>query len=89
MHLNNSSSIAFYLKNPSIPKSKFWKILDENITIIDKLQQQILEALHIKTKKPKMNRIDFDNSDNVLKCFKYFFIPYSYSILFPLIAFPF
>ena len=55
MHLNESSSIAFHLKNYSIPKSKFRKILVENITIIahkiDKLRLQILEALHIKTKK--------------------------------------
>ena len=63
MHLNDSSSIAFPLKNHSIPKSKFRKILVENTTIIalkiDKLRLQILEALHIKTKKPKINRINF------------------------------
>ena len=73
MHLNDSSSIALHLKNHSIPKSKFQKILVENTTItahdIDKLRQQILEALHIKTKKPKINRINFKNSDNVLKYF--------------------
>ena len=55
MHLNDSSSIAFHLKNHSIPKSKFRKILVENTTIIaheiDKLRLQILEALHIKAKK--------------------------------------
>ena len=54
MHLNDSSSIAFHLQNHSIPKSKFWKILVENTTIIarkiDKLLVQIREALHIKTK---------------------------------------
>ena len=73
MHLNDSSSIALHLKTHSIPKSKFQKILVENTTIItqkiDKLWLQILEALHIKTKKPKINRINFENSDNVLKCF--------------------
>ena len=51
-HLNDSSSIAFHLKNHSIPKSKLRKNLVENITIIvhgiDKLQLQTLEALHIK-----------------------------------------
>ena len=72
MHLNDSSSIAFHLKNHSIPKSKFRKILVENTTIIaheiDKLRLQILEALHIKAKKnPKINRFNFENSDNVLK----------------------
>ena len=70
MHLNDSSSL--YLKTHSIPKSKFRKILVENITIIlyeiDKLWLQILEAIHIKTKTPKINRINFENSDNVIKC---------------------
>ena len=55
MHLNDSSSIALHLKTHTIPKSKFRKILVENTTIIaheiDKLWLQILEALHIKTKK--------------------------------------
>ena len=73
MHLNDSSSIAFHLKNHSIPKSKFRKILVENTAIIayeiDKLRLQILEALHIKTKKLKSLGINFENSDNVLKCF--------------------
>ena len=49
MHLHDASSIAFYLKNHSLPKSKFRKILVENTTIIaheiDKLRLQILEAL--------------------------------------------
>ena len=43
MHLNDSSSIALLYKTHSIPKSKFWKILIENTTIIaheiDKLRQ--------------------------------------------------
>ena len=72
MHLNDSSSIDLHLKTHSIPKSKFQKILAENTTIIahkiDKLWLQILEALHIKTKKAKINRINFENSDNVTKC---------------------
>ena len=75
MHLNDSSSIALHLKNYSIPKSKFRKILVENTIIIahelNKLQLQILEALLIKTKNketPMINRINFENSDNVLKC---------------------
>ena len=50
MYLNDSSSIAFHLKNHSIRKSKFRKILVENTTIMahktDKLRLQILEALH-------------------------------------------
>ena len=35
---------------------------------INKVQLQILEALHIKTKKSKINRINFENKDIVLKC---------------------
>ena len=73
MHLNDSSSIALHLKTYSIPKSKFRKILIENTTIIvhkiEKLWLQILEALHMKTKKKNLqiNRINFENSDNILK----------------------
>ena len=57
MHLIDFSSIALNLKIHSIPKSKskFQKILIENTTVIahkiNKLWLQILEALHIKTKK--------------------------------------
>ena len=74
MHLNDSSSIALHLKAHSISKSKFRKILVENTAIIaheiDKLRLQILETLHIKTKtKTKINWINFENNDNVLKCF--------------------
>ena len=35
---------------------------------INKLRLQIQEALYIKTKKNRINRINFENSDNVLKC---------------------
>ena len=78
MLLNDSGSIALHLKTHSIPKFKFLRILFENPTIIgyeiNKLWLQILDALHIKTKKtPKINRNNIENSDNVLKCF-YLFI---------------
>ena len=73
MHVNDYSSIVLHLKNHSIPKYKFQKILVENTTIIaheiDKLRLKILEALHIKTKKSKINRIKFENSSHVLKWF--------------------
>ena len=63
--------MALHLKTHSIPKYKFQKILVENTTIIaheiDKLQLQIIEALYIETKKTKINRINFENNDNVLK----------------------
>ena len=81
MHLNDSSSIALHPKNHSIPKFKFWKIIVENTTIIaheiDKLQLQILDALHIKTTPTKINGINFEKSDNVLKCFWYYIFSYS------------
>ena len=55
-HLD-SKSIAFHLKNYSIPKSMSRKILVENTTIIaheiDKLRPHILEALDMKKKNPK------------------------------------
>ena len=82
MHFNGSSSTALYLKTHSIPESKFRKILVENTTIIaneiDKLRLQIQEAQHIKTQKPKINRINFENCENVLKCLLRFLknIPY-------------
>ena len=59
MHLNDSSSVALYLKTHSIHELKFWKILVENTTAneIDKQRLQNLEALHIKTKNPRINSI--------------------------------
>ena len=70
MNPNNSSSIALHVKTHSIPKSKFQKLLVENTTIIaheiDKQRLQILETLHITP--PKINRINIENCDNVLKC---------------------
>ena len=52
VHLNDSSSIVFHLKIYFIPKSKFRKMLVENTTMIahkiNKLQLQILKALHVK-----------------------------------------
>ena len=69
MHFNDFSSKALYLKTHSIPKSKFRKILVENTAIIaheiNKIWLQILEVL--KAKNPKINRINFENSDKVLK----------------------
>ena len=53
----------------------FLKIFVEKTFIIahkiNKLWLQILEALHINTnkKKPRINGINLENSDNVLKCF--------------------
>ena len=49
-----------------------------------------LEMVDIKTKKLGINRINFENSNNVLKCLYLFFFKYSIfldNILFPLIVF--
>ena len=49
---------------------EFQKILTEN-TILEqqnnKQKLQILEALHIRMIQPKLNRINFESSTNVLK----------------------
>ena len=48
------------------------KVLTENTTILkqqnNKQKLQILEALHIRMKQPKLYRIYFESSANVLKC---------------------
>ena len=51
------------------PKTEFWKILTENTTILKQLNSkqklQNLEALHIRMKQPKLNRMNFESSTNV------------------------
>ena len=72
MHLSDTSSIAQHLKKYSCPTTEVWKILTENTTILEhqnnKQKLQILEALHIRNMQPKLNRINFQTSANVLKC---------------------
>ena len=64
MHLNDSSSIAIHLKTHSTPKSKF-----RNNTIIsyeiNKRRLRILEALPIKTKNTRINRISFEKKETM------------------------
>ena len=51
-------------------KTEFLKILTEN-TILEqnnKQKLQLLEALHIRKKLPKLNRINFVSTTHVLKC---------------------
>ena len=62
MHLNAFSSIALYLKNHSILKCKFRKILIENTFIAHEINK-----LRLQIQKPKINRINFEYCDNVLK----------------------
>ena len=72
MHLSDSSSIAQHLKKHSRPTSQLQKILTDNTTILEhqnnKQKLQILEALHIRNMQPKLSRINFQTSVNVLKC---------------------
>ena len=72
MYLSDTSSIAQHLKNHSCPTTELQKILTENTTILEhqnnKQKLQILKALHIRNIQPKLNRINFRTSANVLKC---------------------
>ena len=72
MPLSDTSSIAQHLKKHPCPTIELRKILTENTTIFEhqnnKQKLQILEALHIMNIQPKLNRINFQTSANVLKC---------------------
>ena len=77
MHLSDTNSKAQHLKKNkkkkhSCPKIEFRKILTENTTLLEqqnnKQKLQIPEALHIRMKQPKLNRINFESSTNVFRC---------------------
>ena len=72
MHLSDTSSIAQHLKKHSCPNNTITEILTDNTTILEhqnnKQKQQILEALHIRSMQPTLNRINFQTSAYVLKC---------------------
>ena len=63
MHLTDTSSVAKHLKIHSCLTIEFRNIPTENTTILEqqnnKQKLQILEALHIRNKHPKLNRIHF------------------------------
>ena len=65
--------VYFPSKKHSRPTTELWKILTENTTILehenDKQKLQSFEALHIRNMQPKLNRIHFQTSANILKCF--------------------
>ena len=67
MHPSDISSIAQHLT------TELRNILTENTTIMEqqnnKQKLQILEARHIRNIEPKLNRINFETSANVFKCF--------------------
>ena len=71
MHLSDISSIVQHLKT-FMPNNWISEILTENTTILEqqnkKQKLQILEALQIRNKQPKLNRINFETNANVLKC---------------------
>ena len=70
LHLSDTSSIAQHLKKHTCPTTELRKILTENTTMLEhqnnKQKLQILEALHIRNIQPKLNRINFETSTNVL-----------------------
>ena len=71
MHLADTSSIARHQKKHSCPMTEFQKILTESTILLEqqnKQKLQILEVLHIRNIQPKLNRINFETSANVLKC---------------------
>ena len=70
MHFSDTSSISQHLKKHSCPTTKLHKILTENnnIRTKDKQKLQILEALYIRNIQPKLYRINFETSANVIKC---------------------
>ena len=70
-HLSDTSSIAQHLKNIPVQTLNFGKFLLKT-TILEKQNHkqklQILEVFHIRMKQPKLNKINFESSTNVLKC---------------------
>ena len=74
MHFSYTSSIAHHLKKnihaqpQNCGKSLLKTTILKQRNNIKKLQ--ILEALHIRNIQPKLNRINFETSANVLKCLK-------------------
>ena len=68
MHHSDTSSIAQYLKKYSCPTNEFWKILTKNTILEQQNNKQKLQIFHIRNKHPKLNRINFKFSANVLKC---------------------
>ena len=71
LHLNDFCSIDIHLNTQSIAKSKVRKILVKNTTIIvyeiNKLRQQILAVLHIKTKTKNKNKNKLESIELILK----------------------
>ena len=69
MHISDAIPIAQHLKKKR--STDFRKILTENTPTLEqknnKQKQQILEALNIRNIQPKLNRINFETSVNVLE----------------------
>ena len=73
LHLNDNSSIANHLKQThNCPHSNIRKLLNENTSILthtnNSKKLKILEAIFIKTRQPKINKIKFEYSANILQC---------------------
>lgn len=73
MHLSNNSAIAKHLTNQhSCPRYQYWKLLLDNTSFLEdttnKQTSYARKALLIKSKKSNVNKINFNNGDNILKC---------------------
>ena len=70
MHLSDTRSIAQHLENIHAPPQNYGKFLPKTISEHknNKEKLQILETLHIRNIHPKLIRINFETSANVLKC---------------------
>ena len=64
-----STQIEYYQEIWNIPKSKFRKLQVENTTIIAHGINKNPRSSTSKYKKPKINKINFENRDNALKLF--------------------
>ena len=71
LHLLDSGSIYLHLINNFL-NATYRNILVNNTKILNAdnniKKLKILEALYIKFRKPTINRINFETSDNILQC---------------------
>ena len=74
LHFSDSCSICQHLKNHNCLNATYRNILVNNTKLLhidnNVKKLKILEALYIKFRQPTINRINFETSDNILKCLK-------------------
>ena len=74
LHLSDSSSICQHLKKYDFLNATYRNILVYNTKLLhtdnNVKNLKILEALYVKFRQPIIKRINFETSDNILKCLK-------------------